>query len=145
MLQFSVASHEKHDHCARMYSEALLAREKELLTLPLPLVRCFNPCALALRLFNLLNLLNLPRPPRIAHSTPLPFSQGRIPNGLASLGKALRRVVTLVIWLNSLINSGCLWGTELDRQSLHKKEVFNDFFFAGGCLGMFRAERPSVS
>ena len=26
----SVASHEKHDPCARMYPEALLAREKEL-------------------------------------------------------------------------------------------------------------------
>ena len=30
MFAVSVASHEKHDHCARMYSEALLAREKEL-------------------------------------------------------------------------------------------------------------------
>ena len=30
MFAVSVASHEKHDHCARMYSKALLAREKEL-------------------------------------------------------------------------------------------------------------------
>ena len=30
MFAVSVASHEKHDHCARMYSEVLLAREKEL-------------------------------------------------------------------------------------------------------------------
>ena len=32
MFTVSVASHEKHDHCARMYSEALLAREKELVS-----------------------------------------------------------------------------------------------------------------
>ena len=30
MFAVSVASHEKHDHCARMYSKALLAREKKL-------------------------------------------------------------------------------------------------------------------
>ena len=38
MFAVSVASHEKHDHCARMYSEALLAREKELRTLKSGLV-----------------------------------------------------------------------------------------------------------
>ena len=49
------------------------------------------------------------------------FSQGRIPNGLPSPGKALRRVVSLVIWPNSLINSGCLWASERPRTTLKAK------------------------